>query len=256
MTKFIDLSVSIENDVMADPPGLGPKINYLDHQTMASQMASIFPGITPDDFPNSEGWAVEEISLTTHAGTHMDAPYHYASTMNHGEPAATIDQIPLDWCFRPGVKLDFRHFPDGHVVTSDEVEQELKRINHTLQPLDIVLVNTCAGAAYGSESFVSKGCGMGREATLYLLERGVRITGIDSWSWDVPFKYMAEQYQKEGDASVIWQGHRVGMDIGYCHMEKLHNLESLPSSGFMVACFPVKIHAASAGWTRAVAIVK
>lgn len=33
-----------------------------------------------------------------------------------------------------------------------------------------------------------------------------------------------------------------------------HNLESLPPNGFEVACFPVKVHAASAGWTRAVAL--
>ena len=46
----------------------------------------------------------------------MDAPWHYASTMNRGERAATIDEVPLDWCYRPGVKLDFRHLPDGHVV--------------------------------------------------------------------------------------------------------------------------------------------
>jgi kynurenine formamidase len=39
-------------------------------------------------------------------------------------------------------------------------------------------------------------------------------------------------------------------------MEKLSNLDALPSSGFKVACFPVKIHKASAGWTRAVAIIE
>ena len=48
-------------------------------------------------------------------------------------------------------------------------------------------------------------------------------------------------------------GH-AGRDIGYCHLEKLHNLESLPGHGFMVSCFPHKIKGASAGWTRAVAI--
>jgi kynurenine formamidase len=96
---------------------------------------------------------------------------------------------------------------------------------------------------------------MGREATLYLLERGVRVTGIDGWSWDAPFIYTKEKYAKTGDASLIWEGHRVGREIGYCHLEKLHNLEALPSKGFTVSCFPVKIRAASGGWTRAVAIV-
>ncbi|MET0698724.1 MAG: cyclase family protein, partial [Mycobacterium sp.] len=51
-----------------------------------------------------------------------------------------------------------------------------------------------------------------------------------------------------------WEGHRAGREIGYCHIEKLHNLEVLPSTGFQVSCFPVKVHAGSAGWTRAVAI--
>ena len=140
MTRFIDLSVSIQNDVKADPEGLGPEITYLGHQMMAENMAEMFTGVSPDDFPNGEGWAVEEVHLSTHAGTHMDAPYHYASTMNHGKPAATIDQIPLDWCFRPGVKLDFRHFADGHIVTKEDVKQELERINYKLKPFDIVLI--------------------------------------------------------------------------------------------------------------------
>jgi hypothetical protein len=69
---------------------------------------------------------------------------------------------------QPGVKLDFRHFPDGHVVSAAEVEAELDRICHKLAPRDIVLVNTCAAAAYGSPDYHERGCGMGREATLYL----------------------------------------------------------------------------------------
>jgi kynurenine formamidase len=42
--------------------------------------------------------------------------------------------------------------------------------------------------------------------------------------------------------------------MSYCHLEKLHNLEVLPPSGFTIACFPFKIRGASAGFTRAVAI--
>ena len=30
---------------------------------------------------------------------------------------------------------------------------------------------------------------------------------------------------------MIWEGHKAGRDIGYCHLEKLHNLEALPPSG-------------------------
>ena len=57
------------------------------------------------------------------------------------------------------------------------------------------------------------------------------------------------------DASIIWEGHNAGRDIGYCHLEKMHNLEALPDFGFTVSCFPHKVRGGSAGWTRAVAII-
>ena len=254
--KLIDISVPLENDVAADPPGRGPRIEYRDHRQGAAEMVQAFAGLSESDLADREGWAVEAVRLSTHNGTHLDAPYHFASTMDRGKRAITIDEVPLEWCLQPGVKLDFRHLQDGHVVSAREVEAELERIGHTLSPLEIVLVNTAAGAAYGEPDYVSRGCGMGREATLYLTERGVRVTGTDSWSWDAPFVHTARKYQASKDASLIWEGHKAGREIGYCHMEKLHNLELLPATGFQVSCFPVKIRAASAGWTRAVAILE
>lgn len=252
---FIDLSVHLENGGLADPPGYGPEIDYRSHRDTVAEICRFFPGLTPADLPDGEGWAIEHIRLTTHAGTHLDAPWHFASIMDGDKRAITIDEVPLDWCMRPGVKLDFRHFPDGHVVTAKEVEAELDRIGHDLQPLDIVVVNTRAGSRFGQPDYVASGCGMGREATLFLTERGVRITGTDAWSWDAPFIYTAKRYAQTHDASIIWEGHKAGRTIGYCHIEKLANLDQLPPAGFTVCCFPFKIRGASAGWTRAVAII-
>ena len=252
---IIDLSVFLENDVLSDPPGYGPNIEYIDHKASVPGLLGFFPGLSADDLPDGEAWAIERVALTTHNGTHLDAPYHYASTMDGGKRTITIDEVPLDWCFQPGVKLDFRHFPDGYVATAADVEAELARIGHTLAPLEIVVVNTRAGKRFGQDDYVASGCGMGRDATLYLTSRGVRVTGTDGWSWDAPFVHTAVAYAELRDPTLIWEGHKAGRDIGYCHIEKLHNLESLPASGFMVACFPVKIRAASGGWTRAVAIL-
>ncbi len=253
--RFVDLSIYLENDVITDPPFMRPEITYQDHMDTVPEAQVFFPGVAADEFPGGEGFAAAEwVKLTTHNGTHLDAPWHFHPTMDGGKPAMTIDEVPLDWCFRPGVKLDFRHLPNGHVVTAAEVEAELARIEVELQPLDIVLVNTAAGMAVGDPDFVNIGCGMGYEATMYLLERGVRVTGTDAWSWDAPFSYTAKKVAETGDRSLIWEGHKAGKDIGYCHLEKLHNLEVLPGSGFTVSCFPHKIKGASAGWTRAVAI--
>lgn len=253
--KFIDISIPIENDVQSDPAGFQPQIQYLDHQQTVGEMTHFFPGLQASDLPQGEAWAYERINLITHNGTHLDAPYHFSTVMDKDQRAIAIDEVPLQWCFQSGVKLDFRHLPDGYVVTKNDVIAELDRIHYTLKPLDIVLVNTRAGSRYGHDDYVSAGCGMGREATLFLLEQGVKITGTDGWSWDAPFVHTREKYLESQDASLIWEGHKASREISYCHLEKLHNLENIPAHGFTVSCFPVKIKAASAGWTRAVAIV-
>jgi kynurenine formamidase len=252
--NLVDLSVFLENDVISDPPGLRPSIQYIDHLTSIPSLTAFFPGLEAADLPAGEAWAYEKVELITHNGTHLDAPYHFASTMDKGQRAISIDEVPLDWCLQPGVKLDFTGMADGYVVTAEDVQTELDRIGHELAPLEIVVVNTRAGRRYGHDDYLTSGCGMGYEATMFLLERGIRLTGTDAWSWDAPFSHTAERYAADRDASIIWEGHKAGLDIGYCHLEKLHNLESLPSIGFTVSCFPVKIRGASAGWTRAVAI--
>ena len=126
--RLVDLSVSLENNLYTDPPPLLPKIEYSNHQEGWPEMAAMFPGLKKSDMPGDESWAAERLNITTHSGTHMDAPWHYASTTDGGKPAYGIDELPLDWCLQPGVKLDFRHLPDGHVVTAAEVEGELTQI--------------------------------------------------------------------------------------------------------------------------------
>lgn len=255
--RFIDISMPISANVLTDPPPLRPKIRYSSHKDGVAQMLPFFPGLKAEQLPDGEAWAVEELELSTHSGSHMDAPWHYHSTTNNGAlRSPTIDEAPLDLFYRPGVKLDFRHFVDGYVANAADVRDELSRIGHALQPLDIVLVNTSAAAAYGRDDYYNRGCGMGREATNFLTERGIQVVGTDAWSWDAPFVHTAQRFAQTGDASLIWEGHKAGRERPYYQMEKLQNLETLPPSGFIVACFPVKIEKASAGWVRAVAIVE
>jgi len=254
--RFIDLSIAIEDGLPSDPPGFIPEIDYADHTRGAEQMKKFYPGLTKDDLPQGFGWAVETITLTTHSGTHLDAPYHYHPTMDGGKRSLTIDEIPIEWCFSDGVLLDFRHKEDGELITADDVETELKRIDYTIKPYDIVLVQTGAEKYWGTKDYLVKGGGMSRESTLYLVEQGVKVVGIDAWSWDRPLPFQAKDFAQNGDSRVIWEAHFAGIERGYCHMEKMANLSAIGRPhGFTVACFPVKIKNASAGWVRPIAIV-
>ncbi len=255
--RFVDLSIAIESGLPSDPPLMIPRIDFVDHAQGAEQMREFFPGISLEQLPGGLGWAMEVLSLTTHSGTHLDAPYHYHPTMDNGLKALTIDEVPLEWCFSDGVLLDFRHKGDGERITVKDLENELDRIGCDLKPLDIVLIQTGADLEWGKPEYLVKGPGMDRESTLFLTERGIRVVGIDAWSWDRPLPFLAKEFRETGDPKVVWEAHFAGIEIGYCHMEKLANLSSIGRhTGFTVCCFPIKIKGASAGWARPVAIIE
>lgn len=251
--RFVDLSMPLDDVIPVDPPFLRPKIEYKDHILGAKDMEAMY-GIRREQLLDQQGLAAETVTMTTHSGTHVDAPWHYHPTMNNGEKAWTIDEVPLDWFFRPGVKLDLRHLPNGHLVTPADIDAELERIGYELQPYDIVLAHTVASAAYGRDDYIDTGIGFGREATLHLIGKGVRVVGTDAWGWDLPVSINRQVFEETGDPSVVWEGHKAGAEAAYCQIEKLQNLEDIPAFGFTVACFPAKVRGASAGWTRAVAI--
>lgn len=253
MRKFIDLSIAIEHGLPSDPPLMIPKITYIDHAMGAESMKAFYPGLTAQDLPDGLGWAVELLEVSTHAGTHMDAPWHYHPTQDGGAPALTIDRFPLEWAVGDGVKLDFTDKPDGYNLTAADVQAKLASIGYTLKEGDIFLAQTGAAPSWGKPEYLVKGCGFGKEATLWILAQGVHVVGTDAWSWDRPLPFQAQDFTKTKDASLIWEGHFAGIEKGYFQIEKLTNLDQLPDFGFTFYCFPIKIKGASAGWIRAVA---
>lgn len=255
MRRFVDLSTSIESGLPVDPPAQIPSIEYITHKGSAPLFAGIF-GCQPAELPEENGWAVEFLTIGTHAGTHLDAPYHFYPTMDGGQPAWTIDEVPLEWCMGDGVVLDCTDLPDGHKLTVDDLRQRLDRLSYTLKPGDILLLRSGAASRWGSEAYLMAGCGVSGEATRWIIDQGVRVMGTDGWSWDIPLPLQAEEYRKSQDASLLWEAHRVGRERAYCHMEKLAHLDQIPAVGSTICCFPVKIHRASAGWTRVVAIIE
>lgn len=249
--RIIDLSHTIESLPTDIPQFLRVEVSYSDHAAGAREMEAGF-GVPPRLLRDGEGPAGERMSIGTHAATHVDAPYHYNSQIA-GEPAATIDELPLEWFYGPGVVVDFTGKADGDAVTEDEMRDAIEHLGHDLRAGDIVLVHTGRDAFYHESDYMLRGCGVSPEATRWLYEHGVRVMGIDAWGWDAPLDRQATVALQRDEPGIFWGAHQV--DLPYSQIERLTNLGSLPATGFTVACFPLKIKAASAGLTRAVAIL-
>lgn len=251
--EIIDLSVTLDNDRQWAPWWARNKVVRQDHK-FGRLAIWLLVRLTPRYLRNRLGWANDIIKLSTHGTTHLDAPFHYAP-VSEGKPAKTIDEVPLEWCYSDGVVLDMSHKTDGEAIGADDLEQAVASIGYTIKPMDIVLIRTGNDKMLGTPDYFVKGPGVSADATRWILDKGVKVTGIDSWGWDVPLPQMAERARKTGDSELFWEAHYVGIEKEYCHLERLTGLDKLPSFGFKVCCFPLKVKGGSAGPSRVVAIL-
>ena len=253
-TEIIDLSTGIEHQAVHEP--WKPSIRRIRHDVEGLAWMKDTFGVTEDDLVSSNGLgaAFEEVTAITHCGTHVDAPWHYGP-QSEGRPARTIEQCPLEWFFSDGVVLDLRHKRPGEKIIVDDLERALDVIDYTLKPLDIVMIMNGRDRFLGTPEYFDQP-GMTRESTLWLVEQGIKVIGVDMYGFDRKFADMAQEFRETSDGSVIWEAHFAGIEREYCQIEKLVNLGLIPRpSGFKVSCLPVKVEGASGGWCRAAAFV-
>ena len=248
--RIVDLSAAIVASGPDVPVFQRNEIEYFDHADGAAEIQEMF-GLPARLLRDGEGWTREVIHLGTHNSTHLDAPYHYNSHVE-GEPAATIDELPLERFFGPGVVLDFTDRADGEAVDTPDVQAALEKIPHELEPGHIVLIHTGRDQFYGQPDYMTRGPGVTAAATHWMYDQGVRVMGIDAWGWDRPLYMQAQEALERDEAGIFWEAHQA--DLDYSQIERLVNLDQLPPNGFMVACFPLRIHRASAAPARVVAI--
>jgi kynurenine formamidase len=256
--RFVDLSVPIQEPVDGELVGslaanLAATVEYRDHDVMMPRALDAF-GCEPEDLPDGKAWASEKLTLTTHAGTHIDAPWHYFPTCE-GRPSKTIDEVPLSACFGDGVVLDLTAFGPGERVGREAVQAAVEATGQPLTAGEIVLLRFDGDRAFGTGEYWTRYPGLSAEATIWLCDQGIKTMGTDAVGFDRDFDSSKRDFAENHDASWLWEAHRVGIDREYFHMEKLANLRLLPPRGFKVSCFPVRIRAASAAWIRAVAII-
>ncbi len=266
--KIIDLSLPIDDtlvethDAKIDRISHAEGVEHFNWVVMSKQ-----PGgeerfrqgervATKEEIPGGEMLSLEIVHASVHMGSHVDAPFHYGSTCE-GKPAKTIMEVPLEWCYGNGVRLDFTHLKYPEVIERKHIEEALKKINYKLKPMDIVLIWTGGDKFLGTDDYVNKYVGMMPEAVEYLLDQGIKMMGIDTIGLDRPCFNMFKDFLSTKDKSKIWPSHFLGRRREFCHMERLGNLGAIPKShGFTLSCLPVKVRNAGAGWARVVALIE
>ncbi|MCM8796293.1 MAG: cyclase family protein [Candidatus Omnitrophica bacterium] len=205
-----------------------------------------------EDLPEGEFLSLEVVHSPVHIGTHLDYSFHYGSK-SEGRPSKSADEIPLEWCYSDGVRLDFRHKRPAEVISAADIESGLKKINYTIKEKDVVLLQTGADKFYGTPRYFSDYPGVDISAIDYLLDRGVKIFGVDTMGIDRPYKFMLREFLEQ--RKPLYPAHFYGRKREFIHIERLANLEKLPDFGFKVICFPIRIKCTGAAWARVVAVI-
>ena len=204
-----------------------------------------------EDLPDEEFLSLEVVHSPVHIGTHLDYSFHYGSK-SEGRPSKTAEEIPLEWCYCDGVKLSLTHKKPNEVITAQDLELALEKIKYSLKPQDIVLLHTGADKFYGGPRYFSEYPGVDISAIDYLLDRGIKIFGVDTMGIDRPYRFMLKEFLEE--KKPLYPAHFYGRKREFIHIERLANLENIPATGFKVICLPVKIKGTGAAWARVVAI--
>ncbi|UFS71784.1 cyclase family protein [Geomonas sp. RF6] len=172
----------------------------------------------------SEGEAanVSRVIISTHSGTHIDAPRHF------DDQGATVDQIPLPLLIGPALVVEI---PEVKVIG----RRELERL--PVRGVGRLLLKTDNSMLWKRSSFTSDFAALSVDGAQYLMECGVKLVGIDYLSM--------ERY--EGDGSV----HRALLDGGALILEGL-NLSDVPAGEYELICLPLRIAGGDGAPVRAI----
>ncbi|MGH7709226.1 MAG: cyclase family protein [Vulcanimicrobiaceae bacterium] len=179
-----------------------------------------------------QGVNKEVVEMSTHTGTHCDAPYHFF------EDGATIDQVPLETYVGVATILDLRGKPPGSAIERADLELQADKIAES----DIVLLNTgwCKKRA-NSKEFLTQYVYLGGSGAQYLVERKVKGVGIDAVSLG-----------GYDDPSKATPPHRTMLGAGKFIVEALNYPDEVMDGRKRLFCAaPVLLQGCSGAWARA-----
>jgi kynurenine formamidase len=179
-----------------------------------------------------QGVNKEIVEITTHTGTHVDAPFHFF------EDGRTIDEVPLESYVGPAVVLDLREKEAGSAIE----RQDLERSAGELAAGDIALLNTGGGyRRANTKAFLTEYVYLSGGGAQYLIDRGVKGVGIDAVSMG-----------GYNDPNKSDPPHRILLGSGAFIVEELYFPEEvMDGRKRLFVAAPVKLRGCSGAWTRA-----
>lgn len=180
-----------------------------------------------------DGYSMEVLAASTHAGTHIDAPSHFVAG------GASVDRLPLSGLVdRPAVLVRARRGPGGAVGRADLESFEAAR--GRLRPGDAVVLRTGWQSHLRKRDFFTRNPGLTRGAALLLASRRPCMVCTDAPSID-----------RGGDGR--YPAHRALLGRGIPVVENLANLGRLRCGSFRITVMPARLKGASGAPVRAAA---
>jgi len=193
------------------------------------------PSFIPWENVKEDGYNLELLFLSTHTGTHMDAPYHFL------EKGAKIHEISLKKLVSETVLIKTKK-KDGESITKTDIRKFEKKRGKIVN-FSSVIFYTGWQRNLQKKYYFTKNPGLSVSAAKYLASKKINLVGIDSPSIDLG---------KDSKFSV----HQIFAKKGMLIVENLANLEKIKSSKFHLVVLPLKLKNATGSPVRAIAFVE
>ena len=214
--KIIDLTLTVSDEIPTFP-------------------GSPQPSFIPWENVKDDGYNLELLFLSTHTGTHMDAPYHFL------EKGAKIHEISLKKLVSEAVLIKSKK-KDGESITKIDI-QKFEKKHGKITSFSSVIFYTGWQKNLQKKYYFTKNPGLSVSAAKYLASKKINLVGIDSPSIDLG---------KDSKLSV----HQIFAKKGILIVENLANLEKIKSSKFHLVVLPLKLKNATGSPVRAIAFVE
>ena len=192
------------------------------------------PSFIPWENVKDDGYNLELLFLSTHTGTHMDAPYHFL------EKGAKIHEISLKKLVSEAVLIKSKK-KGGESITKIDI-QKFEKKHGKIDGFSSVIFSTDWQRNLQKKYYFTKNPGLSVSAAKYLASKKINLVGIDSPSIDLG---------KDSKFSV----HQIFAKKGILIVENLANLDKIKSSKFHLVVLPLKLKNATGSPVRAIAFV-